>query len=236
MHYSRIVQMSELTALITGANKGIGLALTQQLSALKFKIFAVCRNTSTELNSVDLNQGCIVENIDLSDPSCNLDPLKVAVGSASINWLINNAGILSVENFDETLDFDAVRKQFEVNSIGPIRVTNALKANLIHNSKVFIISSRMGSVSDNSSGGMYGYRMSKAAVNMAGKSLAVDLKPSGISVHLLHPGMVKTDMTKRWGQGISTEESAAGLITQIQSSSMENTGNFKHMNGEELPW
>ena len=136
-------EMSELTALITGANKGIGLALTKQLSALKFKIFAVCRNTSTELNSVDLNQGCIVENIDLSDPICNLDPLKVAVGSTSINWLINNAGILSVENFDETLDFDAVRKQFEVNAIGPIRITNVLKANLIHNSKVFIITSRM---------------------------------------------------------------------------------------------
>ena len=228
--------MPELTALITGANKGIGLALTKKLSDLKFKIYAVCRQTSSELSSINLNKGCIVENIDLSDPACNLSKLKAAVGTTSIDWLINNAGILSVENFDETLDFDAIRKQFEVNAIGPIRITDSLSTNLVHGSKVFIITSRMGSISDNTSGGMFGYRMSKSAVNMAGKSLAIDLKPKGVSVHLLHPGMVKTDMTARWGGGISTEESASGLITQMESSSLENTGNFKHMNGEELPW
>ena len=94
----------------------------------------------------------------------------------------------------------------------------------------------MGSVADNSSGNMYGYRISKAAVNMVGKTLSVDVQGKGIVVQLLHPGMVSTDMTKKWGGGIDTTESAAGLIARMEEASMATTGKFYHMNGEELPW
>ena len=114
-------------------------------------------------------------------------------------------------------------------------ITSRLLPHLHTGAKVVIVTSRMGSVADNTSGGMYGYRMSKAAVNMAGMSLSRDLKGKGIAVALLHPGYVRTDMTG--GNGfISAEESARGLITQIERLDIQTTGSFWHCNGEELPW
>ena len=112
----------------------------------------------------------------------------------TVDVLVNCAGILSDESLGD-LDFDRIRAQFEVNSLGPLRVTAALRGNLGQGSKVAIITSRMGSIEDNTSGGRYGYRMSKAAVNMAGRSLANDLKDDGVAVAILHPGFVRTDMT-----------------------------------------
>jgi NAD(P)-dependent dehydrogenase (short-subunit alcohol dehydrogenase family) len=134
----------------------------------------------------------------------------------------------------DALDVEGMREQFEVNALGPLRVTAALLGSLGEGSKVAIITSRMGSVADNTSGKMYGYRMSKAAVNMAGVSLARDLAPRGIAVALLHPGMVATEMTG--GRGISAEESVRGLLARVDGLTMETTGTFWHMNGEVLPW
>ena len=125
-------------------------------------------------------------------------------------------------------------EQFRVNSLGPLRVTQALADNLHEGSKVAIVSSRVGSIADNSSGNYYGYRMSKSAVNMAGMNLRHDLEPRGIAVALLHPGLVATEMTG--GQGIKPVDAASGLVARIDELSLENTGGFWHAEGYVLPW
>jgi len=142
--------------------------------------------------------------------------------------------VLSDESLAD-LDVDRIRRQFEVNSLGPLRVTAALRGNFDKGSKVAIVTSRMGSIEDNTSGGRYGYRMSKVAVNMAGRSLAHDLEEAGVAVVVLHPGFVRTDMTGRQGL-IDPPESAAGLIARIDELSLETTGTFRHTNGETIPW
>jgi NAD(P)-dependent dehydrogenase (short-subunit alcohol dehydrogenase family) len=159
--------------------------------------------------------------------------LVSVVKGKRIDRLVNNAGILEQTSLDH-LDFDSMERQFRVNSIAPLRLTAALRDSLAEGSKVFIITSRMGSIDDNDSGGSYGYRMSKAAVNMAGKSLSVDLKDAGIAVFLLHPGWVSTDMTG--GTGIPVEESAAGLVERMDSLDISQTGSFWHQQGYQLPW
>jgi NAD(P)-dependent dehydrogenase (short-subunit alcohol dehydrogenase family) len=149
--------------------------------------------------------------------------------------LINNAGILEGVTLDE-LDFDSIRRQFEVNAIGPLRLTAALRPHLSDGSKVAIMTSRMGSIADNTSGGSYGYRMSKVALSMAGKSLAHDLKPQGIAVAILHPGLVQTRMTGFSSSGITPTEAVKGLLARIDELTLENSGTFWHSNGEVLPW
>ncbi|MEO1185360.1 MAG: SDR family NAD(P)-dependent oxidoreductase, partial [Cyanobacteria bacterium J06636_27] len=123
---------------------------------------------------------------------------------------------------------------FEVNAVGPLRLTKALLNNLKSGSKIIMMTSRMGSIDDNTSGGSYGYRMSKVALSMAGKSLSEDLKSKNIPVAILHPGLVQTRMTGF--SGITTEESVKGLLARIDKLNMENTGTFWHSNGEILPW
>ncbi len=147
---------------------------------------------------------------------------------------MNNAGVLSRETLDD-VDSERIRLQFEVNALGPLRVTAALRPRLRRGSKVAIVTSRMGSIADNTSGSMYGYRMSKAAVNAAGKSLAMDLKPDGVAVALLHPGYVRTGMTG--GNGlVDADESARGLVARIDALDLDSSGGFWHANGESLPW
>lgn len=223
-----------LKVLVTGSNKGIGLELVRQLAEKGHCVWATCRTASEELNSINLNGGMILPEIDVShDDVCN--KLKTFLKGKTIDWCINNSGILTVESLDN-LNYDDIRKQFEVNTLGPLRVYQGCQDSLVSGSKIFIITSRMGSMDDNSSGGMYGYRVSKAGVNMVGKNLAVDLQPKGISVMLLHPGMVATSMTARWGGGITTSESAKGLIARMEEATMKTTGKFYHQDGQELPW
>lgn len=147
--------------------------------------------------------------------------------------LINNAGILQRVTLDN-LDFDSIRQQFEVNALGALRITHQLLPNLHAGSKVIFMTSRMGSIGDNTSGNSYGYRMSKVAMSMAGKSLSHDLKPRNIAVAILHPGMVSTRMTGF--SGISVEESVQNLLHRIDQLTIENTGTFWHAKGEILPW
>jgi NAD(P)-dependent dehydrogenase (short-subunit alcohol dehydrogenase family) len=150
-----------------------------------------------------------------------------------IDLLINNAGIGEFSG-GLKVDFDSVQRQIEVNAIAPLRVTLAFLPLLHEGSKVAIVTSRMGSIGDNTSGGAYGYRMSKAAVNAAGVSLAHDLRAKGIAVLLLHPGMVNTDMT---GHGIAPTESVRGLIARIDALTLKTSGEFQHAaTGEVLPW
>ncbi len=124
--------------------------------------------------------------------------------------------------------------QYEVNTLGPLRVTEALADNLGEGSKVAIVTSRVGSIDDNGSGGNWGYRASKTAVNMVGTNLMHELRPRGIAVALLHPGLVATDMTGN--HGISPADSAAGLIDRIDELTLETSGGFWHAEGYRLPW
>ena len=217
------------TVLVTGGNRGIGLELCRQLAARGDDVIAVCRGSSPELEASGVE---VHEGVEVTDDAA-VAKLGTALDGRAIDVLINCAGILTRESLDE-LDFDQIRRQFEVNAIGPLRVTAALLSNLGEGAKVAIITSRMGSIEDNTSGSRYGYRMSKAAVNMVGRSLAHDLKERGIAVVLLHPGMVATEMTGR--QGIAPAEAAANLIARIDALNMDQTGTFWHANGDPLPW
>ena len=217
------------STLITGANRGIGLEMTRQLSARGDTLIAACRRASPELERLGVE---VIEGVDVSSDE-SVAALVKALSGRRLARLVNNAGILQRTALDN-LDWDAMMRQFEVNSIGPLRVTAALRSNLAEGSKVFIVTSRMGSIEDNTSGGSYGYRMSKAAVNMAGKSLAVDLQDDGIGVFLLHPGWVATEMTG--GTGIAAEESAAGLVRTMDRLGIDQSGTFWHQEGYELPW
>lgn len=216
-------------ALVTGANRGIGLELCRQLQARGDHVIAVCRNHNTELASLGIQ---IESGVDVtSDESVARLAERV---SDRVDVLINNAGILTREAIED-LSFDRIRRQLEVNALGPLRVTAALLSRMDRGSKVAIISSRMGSIGDNTSGASYGYRMSKAAVNMAGVSLAHDLRPRGIAVTILHPGFVRTRMTGHQGN-IDAEESARGLLCRVDELTLETSGTFWHANGEVLPW
>ncbi len=215
--------------LVTGANRGIGLELCRQLLARGEQVIAACRPASDELQALGAR---VIEGVDVSSDD-SLKHLQEQLGDISLDWLINNAGILSIESL-ENLDFAAMERQFRVNSLGPLRVTSALLPNLHAGSRVGIITSRMGSIDDNTSGGYYGYRMSKAAVNMAAVSLARDLETRSIAVAVLHPGYVATDMTGK--KGVPVGESAAGLIQRMDELDMTNSGGFWHAQGERLPW
>jgi len=217
------------TAVVTGSNRGIGLELCRQLAARGDRVIAACRSKSPELAKLGVR---IVEDVDVTDPQA-VGRLAEAIGSQPVDLLVNNAGVLSRDSLEE-LDLDGIRRQFEVNAIGPLLVTSTLLPKLREGSKVAIITSRMGSIADNGSGGYYGYRMSKAAVNIAGVSLARDLAARGIAVLLLHPGMVATGMTG--GQGIAPAESAANLLARMDEATLEDSGSFRHANGERLPW
>ncbi len=220
------------TYLVTGANRGIGLEICRQLVARGDGVIAVCRSSSDELGSLGAE---VVDGIDVSEPA-DAAALAGRLSGREIDVLINNAGILRRDGLGKiAASMDDLLAQFRTNSIGPILVTQALLSNLHRGSKVGIVTSRMGSVTDNTSGGAYGYRMSKAAVNIAGVSLAHDLKDEGIAVALLHPGYVRTDMTGHEGF-VDTDESARGLIERMDELTLETSGGFWHANGERLPW
>lgn len=217
------------TALITGANKGIGLQICTQLKARGDDVIAVCRTPGPELSELGVR---IIDGIDVSD-AASIDRLKSELAGQRLDLLINNAGILKGDSFGN-LDYEVMLEQFRVNALGPLRVTEALVDNLKDGSKVAIVTSRVGSIEDNSSGGHYGYRASKTAVNQIGTNLKHELLPRGIAVALLHPGLVATEMTG--GQGISPAESARGLIERIDALNIKNSGGFWHAEGYELPW
>lgn len=221
---------STKTAVITGANRGIGLSMAQQLASQGWDVIGVCRTDSDELEDV---AGMVISGIDVTDEA-HLNQVKKIIGDTKIDLLINNAGLLQDETLGE-IDYDSIRQQFEINTLAPLMVTETLLDNLAAGSKVAHITSRMGSIEDNGSGGRYGYRASKAALNAIGKSLALDLKEKGISVALLHPGYVQTRMVNFGGQ-ITPEEAAEGLLKRVDELNLDNTGGFWHSNGETLPW
>ncbi|MCT7982593.1 SDR family oxidoreductase [Laspinema sp. A4] len=217
------------TYLVTGSARGIGLALCQQLQERGDQAIAVCRQSSPELDALGIR---VETGIDITSDQ-TLKELVQGLQGISLDVLINNAGILEEDSFDR-LDFESIQRQFEVNALGTLRVTQALLPFLSQGSKIGIVTSRMGSIEDNTSGGYYGYRMSKVAVSMTGKSLAIDLKSRKIAVGIVHPGLVQTRMTDF--TGISTREAAHGIIQRLDNLTLNNSGTFWHANGEVLPW
>ena len=217
------------TAVITGSNKGIGLALCRELKVRGQRVVATCRRASAALLQTGVE---VVEGIDVTDAAAT-DRLRARLGARPIDLLINNAGITARESFD-TLDLGTIRDQFEVNSLGPVRVTKTLVENLRAGSKVVILGSRAGSLASIDSGGRYAYRMSKAAVNMAGVILAHDLRPREIAVLLLYPGYVATEMMNY--EGIAPSKSAVQILHRIDRLGMQQSGMFYHVNGEMLSW
>ncbi|NEQ47054.1 MAG: SDR family oxidoreductase [Leptolyngbya sp. SIOISBB] len=219
------------TYLVTGANRGIGLEYCRQLQQRGDDVIAVCRSSSDELDKICVR---IETGVDITAEE-SVAQLAQKLDGIEIDVLVNNAAIverISLEN----LDFESIRRQFEVNAIGTLRLTQALLPLIKSGGKVIIMTSRMGSIEDNTSGGSYGYRMSKVAVSMAGKSLSHDLKPQNIAVAILHPGLVSTRMTSFTQKGITPAESVKGLLARIDELTLENTGTFWHSNGEILPW
>jgi NAD(P)-dependent dehydrogenase (short-subunit alcohol dehydrogenase family) len=219
-------------SVVTGSNKGIGLALVAALAKRGHHVVAACRKGSPELGTLGVE---VVEGVDVATDD-GIARLVAAIGTRAVDLLVNNAGILVWGDRLGELDVEGIRRQFEVNALAPLRLTDALRERLGRGSKVALVTSRMGSIDDNSSGGAYGYRMSKAALNMAGKSLAVDLRPGGVAVAILHPGMVKTDMVGTHGGQVEPEDAARGLLARIDELTLETTGGFWHANGQKLPW
>lgn len=219
-----------MNVVVSGANRGIGLALVQQYIAQGATVYAICRNSSDELNKTGAR---IIDKIDMANPD-TIQSLNQLLNGVVIDLLINNAGVLGNESVGDW-DPNTIDYQFRVNAMAPLLVTQVLQSQLVEGSKVVLVTSRMGSMEDNSSGGYYGYRMSKAALNAAGVSLARDLNDRGISVLLLHPGFVQTDMVNGNGD-ISAQQAAQNMRSRIAALSLDCSGAFWHANGDDLPW
>jgi NAD(P)-dependent dehydrogenase (short-subunit alcohol dehydrogenase family) len=218
------------TVLVTGANRGIGLELCRLFRTRGDTVIGVCRTPSPELSALGLR---VIANVDVTDER-SIDTLVHSLEKIRIDVLVHNAGILRSEALG-MISYDSIREQLETNALAPLRLTERLLPLLAPAAKIAMLTSRMGSIADNTSGSMYGYRMSKAALNMAGASLAHDLKPRGIAVVILHPGYVRTEMTGGHGT-VEPRDAAAQLVARIDELTLATTGRFLHANGDVLPW
>ncbi len=216
--------------LITGAGSGIGLSFVEAYKTQGYEVLACARQVSAELTATGVE---VIDNIDVTQEA-SIGRLKSTVAGRAIDILINCAGLLLNETL-ENLNYADIQRQWDINALGPLRVTEALLPCLKEGAKIAMITSRMGSITDNTSGSRYGYRMSKAALNAASKSLAEDLKPRGVSVAILHPGLVATKMIGFQGD-ITPDIAAERLMQRIGALNLTNTGTFWHANGEVLPW
>lgn len=225
------------TCLITGANRGIGLEFVKQYAADGWKAIATCRHPE-EAEQLNALEGDIqVHPLDVTD-FARIEALARKLSGEPIDLLINNAGIYGprVSPYD-SIDYAAWADVLRVNTMSPLKVS-AVFADAVARSglkRIVTITSQMGSIADNSSGGSYIYRSSKAALNAAMKSLAHDIKGKQITVAVLHPGWVRTDMGGS-GATIDPSESVAGMRQVIDGLRLEDSGRFLAYDGRELPW
>jgi NAD(P)-dependent dehydrogenase (short-subunit alcohol dehydrogenase family) len=224
--------------VITGANRGIGLGLTKEFLKLGWLVTAIVRKQSAELKEVALEFKDKF-NLVLGDVSDDQSITRAAqsLDGKSVDLLVNNAGVLHDSDLHgiNSASTEDLLTSFNINAIGPLRVTKALLPNLQKASTPIVanITSKMGSIQDNTSGGYYGYRMSKTALNMFHRSFSHDF-PNFITL-TLHPGWVQTDMGGSQAP-LSISESVKGLTNILSTASPKVRGKFLNYDGSELPW
>jgi NAD(P)-dependent dehydrogenase (short-subunit alcohol dehydrogenase family) len=229
------------TVLITGANRGLGLEFCRQYGTQGWNVIACCRKPgqAAELAALKTDfPGIRIEALDIEDFD-KIDELAKKSAMLDIDVLINNAGVYddkSSYGFGK-LDYQLWQHSLLVNTLAPMKMAEAFFNNIKHSNKKLIvnITSLMGSITDNGSGGSYYYRSSKSALNSAMYSLAIDLKNQGVGVLILHPGWVRTDMGGPGGL-IDSTESVSGMMKQIESFTLAQTGAFLKYDGKILPW
>lgn len=215
---------------VVGANRGIGLEFVKQLVG-KHQVYAFCRKTSPALEALKPTR--VIEGCDVANESAVKNCLSAITG-VSLDWVLHVSGILKPSSMESFQSEDLV-KQFEINSVGPLVTARAFLPLLVKGAKIGFLTSRMGSIGENGSGGYYGYRMSKAALNMGAVSMAHELRPKGVTVLLLHPGYVRTEMTGGMGE-IDPPESVRGLLKIMEQKDFSESGTFWHTNGSRLLW
>lgn len=222
------------SVLITGANRGLGLEFARQYAADGWQVIGTARSPdkADELNALSVE----VAQLDVANQA-SVDALVQSLEGRPIDLLINNAGIFPRVNKIEEVNFDDYSRTIAVNTLGPVRVTHALLPNLRRGNKKTIvnITSRLGSISLNDFGAFYGYRESKAALNMFTKTLAVELDSEGFTCLTIHPGWVKTDMGGP-NASLTPEESIRGMRAVIQKLGPADTGTYWSYSGEQVPW
>jgi NAD(P)-dependent dehydrogenase (short-subunit alcohol dehydrogenase family) len=222
------------TVLITGANRGIGLELARQYAAAGWRVIGTARKpeSAEELGAT----GAKVMQLDVTDQA-SVDRLVQDLANQPIDMLINNAGIQPLMWKLDEVDFDEFERALSVNAVGPVRVTRGLVPNLRSGKvrKVINITTNLSSIAENTEGGFYGYRESKAALNMFNKSLAVELGPDGFICIVLNPGWVRTDLGGPKAP-LSVEESVSGMRRVIENLSPEDNGSFWTHNGKQMAW
>ena len=229
-----------MRVLVTGANRGIGLEFVRQLVEDGHDVIATAREPqkASELNEIKNKHSDRLQlhALDISDAH-SVTRVSEAVGDEPIDVLINNAGTYPDSGRLGALDYEACLKGFEVNTLGALRVSEAFAGRVAHSHKRCIVNvtSQMGSIDDNGSGGSYAYRMSKAALNMATRSLARDLRSQNVIVFVIHPGWVQTDMGGPNAQ-ISPERSVRGILSVVDHATMTQSGHFMNWDGDEIAW
>mgnify|MGYP000337832518 FL=1 len=228
-------------ALITGTNKGLGLGLTKKLLNKGYKVFATCRNITKAKELEELRkrfpEKLIILQVDVVEPNAG-ENISNFLNGEPIDLFLNNAGVIGpgTQRFGGVTSPDWL-EVLKVNLVAPLLISQSLIKNIDKGleKKMFFLSSKVGSISDNTGGGMYIYRSSKTALNQVVKSLSIDLLSKGISVIALHPGWVRTDMGGP-NALISIEESVNGMATVISKKSLDDTGKFFNFDGKEIPW
>tara|TARA_B100000780_G_scaffold273618_1_gene237429 strand:- start:202 stop:888 length:687 start_codon:yes stop_codon:yes gene_type:complete len=226
------------TVLITGSNRGLGLAFAKCYSENNYNVIACCRNTDIASDLISLSKkynSIQIHSLDVSNTD-QIKALSNSLQSQPIDILINNAGIYRPSTFGN-IDKDGWMDSFLVNTIAPYEIIQNFLPNLLigESKKVVSITSKMGSIDDNTSGGSYIYRSSKTALNSMMRSLSHDLLSQGISTLTLHPGWVKTDMGGA-GAWIDANESVKGMMNQIEKLSINNSGQYIDYAGKSINW
>ena len=229
------------TVLISGANRGLGLEFCRQYAKARWRVLACCRQPkqACELQQLAVqHQNVQIYSLDVTDFS-QIDCLSIQLSKETIDVLINNAGIFGdkAEQGFGKLDYQAWTQVLTVNVQAPMKMAEAF-FNQVQRSEmklIVVISSLMGSIADNGSGGTILYRSSKAALNAAMRSLAIELKSLLIGVLIFHPGWVRTDMGGANGL-IDAPESINGMRAEIEQFSLEKTGQFIKYDGSAMPW
>ncbi len=225
------------TVLISGANRGLGLEFARQYAAAGWRVYGACRNPDRATALRAIGEQVSVHALEVTEKA-SLDRLVMELKTVPLDMVISNAGVLGPRGMQpETVDRDSWLETFHVNTIAPIALAGSFKANLEKGrlKKAVAISSQMGSIGANESGGLYVYRSSKAALNAAWRSMAIDWRPLGIVCVALQPGWVRTDMGGP-NADISPEQSVTGMRKIIDELTPASSGRFFKWTGEELPW